>query len=214
MNIQILSHTSKPSESVGRLLEALGQQTTVFNYGCGVDKITQYQYFKDNNIPHPEWTIKKEDAKLWQTKGHVVIARERIKSQSGGGVHVVEPGQEIPDAKVYTRYEKKKREFRVNIFKDGVVNMREKVKQKKEGSSFIRNTANGYTTTHCRPMTDKLRNQLKEIALKARAVSKSDFIGVDIAYNEYYDKLFVLEVNSGPSIEGSSVQEFVKAMQA
>lgn len=213
MSIQILSHTSTPSESVKRLLDALNQNLTVLNYGNGVDKLTQYAFFKEKNLSHPEWTTSKDEALQWQNEGHFVVARERIKSQAGGGVYVIEPGQLMPDAKVYTKYLKKKREFRVNIFKDKVVNIREKVKQKKEGSTYIRNTANGYTTTHCKPMSLSLTERLKALALEARKVSKSDFIGVDIGYNEFYDNAFVLEVNSGPSIEGSSVLDFVKAIQ-
>ena len=36
----------------------------------------------------------------------------------------------------------------------------------------------------------------------------------NIDYSEFYDKLYVLEVNSGPSIEGSSVSEFINAIKA
>jgi len=122
------------------------------------------------------------------------------------------PTDELPDAKVYTQYVKKKREFRVNVFQDKVVNLREKVRQSKGDGGYIRNQENGYTTTHCRPMPDSLNARLKQLALDARKISKSDFVGVDIIYNEFYDKLYVLEVNSGPSIEGSSVNDFVKVI--
>ena len=211
-SIQIISHTSKPSESVQRLLKALSVGQTVLNYGNGVDKLTQYQFFKENKIPHPEWTEDKAVAQSWQNKGIVVIARSKVKGQSGSGVAVVQPNEELPDAKVFTQYVKKKREFRVNIFQNKIVSFREKLRQNKVGEGFIRNKENGYTTTHCKPMTGSIKARLEQLSLEARKVSQSDFIGVDIIYNEFYDKLYVLEVNSGPSIEGSSVDAYVQAI--
>jgi hypothetical protein len=212
-NIEIISHTSKPSESVARLRKTLGQTAPkALQYGISVSKIEQYQFFKDNNIPHPQWSINKEEALQWQKEGDVVLARTTIKGQTGSGIIVVLPADVMPDAKVYTKYTKKKREFRVNIFQNKVVNLREKLKQTKEGLPYIRNKANGYTTAHCKPMTNALKSLLEKTALEARKVSPSDFVGVDICYNEFYNKVFVLEVNGGPSIEGSSVQEYIQTM--
>ena len=212
---EIISYTSQTSESVVRLKKALGQATPkALKYGISVSKIEQYQFFKDNNIPHPEWSINKEDALFWQQAGEIVLARATIKGQTGSGITVVQPNDEMPDAKVYTMYLKKKREFRVNIFQNQVVNLREKLKQKQEGLSYIRNKANGYTTAHCKPMTKDLKSLVESVALEARKASPSDFVGVDVGYNEFYNKVFVLEVNGGPSIEGSSVQEYIEAMYA
>lgn len=217
MTIQIVSHTSKPSESVGRLLKALNQSApTAFHYGNGVSKLDQYKFFKDKALPHPEWTQDAVLAKKWHAEGHTVLVRNRIKGQTGAGIQVVLPTEAFPtsEAKVYTKYIKKKREFRVNLFKHKFVNMREKLKQASSESkdSHIRSSANGFTTTHCRPMPEALRQRIIALAVAAAPVSESDFIGVDICYNEYKDLVFLLEVNSGPSIEGSSVNDFVKVM--
>lgn len=216
-SIQIISHTSLPSESVGRLLEALKQPApTVFHYGNGVNKLKQYEFFREHELPHPEWTLDPKVAKAWVKEGHTVLARKRIKGQTGAGIIVVKDLSEFPteEIKVFTKYIKKKREFRVNCFQHKVMNIREKKRQAgATGDTYIRNTANGYTTTHCGPMSPALRARIEDLASKACAVSPSDFIGVDICYNEFKDLVFVLEVNSGPSIEGSSIQDFVKAMQ-
>jgi len=216
--ITIVSHTSLPSESVGRLLAALSQPApTTFVYGKGVNKLKQYAFFKEKKLPHPEWTEDNEVANTWLAEGHTVIARKRIKGQTGAGIMVLKPGSTALDSeefKVFTKYIKKKREFRVNLFKHKVVNIREKVKVGPSGmDSHVRSSSNGYTTTHCRPMSEPLRDRLIALAEAASPVSESDFIGVDVCYNEYKDLLFLLEVNSGPSIEGSSVKDFVKAMQ-
>lgn len=219
-SIQIISHTSLPSESVGRLLKALKQTAPVsFHYGKGVNKLEQYKFFKKKKLEHPEWTEDNEIANQWLAAGETVMARKRIKGQTGAGIVVLKPGPGSSDLvmkdeyKVFTKYIKKKREFRVNLFKHQFVNMREKVRATTASTdSHIRNSANGYTTTHCRPMPEALRQRIIALAVAAAPVSESDFIGVDICYNEYKDLVFLLEVNSGPSIEGSSVNDFVKAM--
>jgi hypothetical protein len=214
--MHIISHTSKRSESVTRLLEALGKEDAVLNYGCGVDKITQYKYFKENNIPAVEWTIDYVDARLWLEAGHTVMARTKTKGQAGSGLFVVSPPTTNlhyfeDEVKAFTKYISHKREFRVNLFKHKLVNVREKKKKVgfKGGDFHIRNLANGYTTAKC----SSYPTQIVALAEQASLCSGSDFIGVDVGYNELKDFAFVIEVNSGPSIEGSSVQDFVKAIQ-
>jgi len=212
--MHIISHTTKKSESVSRLLEALKQDNTVLNYGCGIDKITQYEFFKEQGIPSIEFTTDYDRAQEWLSSGYTVIARDKIKGQTGSGIVVVKPGTAtfLPeDAKVFTKYISHKREFRVNLFKHKLVNVREKKKIVgfKGGDFHIRNLTNGYITAKC----SSYPHQIVELAEKASLCSESDFIGVDIGYNELKDFAFVIEVNSGPSIEGSSVQDFVKAIK-
>lgn len=211
--IKIVSHTSEPSESVARLNEKLGtvnQDVVEFHYGKGVNKLKQYEFFKANDIPHAPFSTKIEDAKKWLKQGHAVVCREFVKGQGGHGLHIADSLDSLVDAKVYTKYMKKKREFRVNLFKHKVVNIREKIG--KAGKWNICTQANGFTTTFVKtPISNE--EYLRNIAEQASHVSSSDFIGVDVGYNQFYDEYFVLEVNSGPSIEGQSVNDFVKAMQ-
>lgn len=212
MNVQIVSHTSLPSESVQRLQEVLGApKVTLLHYGKGVSKLEQYLYFKENTIPSVEYTEDYVIAYNWLEDGYTVMCRKRIKGQTGAGIIVAKPSDEaLPDAKVYTKYISHKREFRVNLFQHTVVNVREKVKMKgTKGDFHIRNIANGYTTAIC----TEYPKQLIELAEKASKVSSSDFTGVDIGYNELKDMAFVIEVNSGPSIEGSSVGAFVSMIK-
>ena len=216
MSIVIVQHTKTPSESVERLLNKLGEEPKILHYGKAVDKLTQYQFFKEHGIPHPEWSINVEDANSWLANGSTVFGRRQIKTSGGSGIEILEEPLEesCEDFKVFTKYIKKKREFRVNLFQHKIINIREKVKEAgKEGNSMIRNKANGFTTTHCKPMSEELTSMVKDWAMQASMVSDSDFIGVDIGYNQFKNLVFVLEVNSGPSIEGKSVNDFVEAIQ-
>jgi hypothetical protein len=210
MNITIHQYTKTPNESVERLLAELGQEQTTLHYGKAVDKLEQYQYFLENNIPHPEWTQDHKKVVNWLSLGEKVVARRFTKSNKGVGIDILETLPEsLEEYKVFTLYKKKKREFRVNLFQHVVVNVREKLK-KGDGSSFIRNVANGWTTTH---LVSDVPEGLEELATRASKVSASDFIGVDVGWNASTNKLFVFEVNSGPSIEGSSVKDFANTIK-
>lgn len=210
--LKIVQHQKQASESIDRLLKELAiptNDTLTLNYGNAVLKTDQYQFFKDNNIPHPEWTTDPNVAKSWIRDGSIVVCRNRVRGQAGNGISLATTMDELVESKVYTKYIPKKREFRVNIFKDRVLNIREKVGGT-GANTKIRTPTNGYSTV-------KLRMEapagIEALALRAAKVSSSDFKGVDICYNQLRNYLFVLEVNSGPSIEGASVQEYAAAIR-
>ena len=181
-------------------------------YGNMADKLSQYQWFKDNEIPCPEWTTSRDQAVTWLQEGKTVFSRTLLRASEGRGIRVAETVDQLVTAPVYTKYEKKKREFRVHIFKDKVVACVEKRKRKEfqgDRDHKIRNLANGYV--FCRSVTD-IPDGLHDLAVKASKVTASDFKGVDIGYNEKQNKLFVIEVNSAPGIEGSNVDAYVQAI--
>jgi len=112
---------------------------------------------------------------------------------------------------VYTKYKKKKREFRVHVYKDTVVRVVEKKLRKDwDGprEAKIRNLANGYVFCSCEQEPEGIR----ELAIKAAGVVQSDFKGVDIGYNEKQNELFCIEVNSAPGLQGSNVDAYVNAI--
>ena len=109
-------------------------------------------------------------------------------------------------------YKKKKREFRVHIFKDQVVSVTEKKRKKEfdgDRDTKIRNLRNGYI--FCQEVSDEPAG-LRELALRAAKVSHSDFRGVDIGYNEKNNDLFIIEVNSAPGIQGTNLVKYTGAI--
>lgn len=218
MELNIISHTSEKSDSVERLTNELElnnkRKPQEIHYGIAVDKLTQYKFYQEKGIPALPWTTDPREAQKWLDAGETVMARTRIKGQTGKGIVVVKPGDKLPEAKVYTKYLTHKREFRVNLFKGQVVNFREKLKMiGSEGDFHIRNRGNGYTTAHPKPLEAHMREALYRMAQQAAAVSPSDIVGVDVGYNVDRQSLFVIEVNGGPSIEGSTVREMATAIK-
>lgn len=181
-------------------------------YGDQKGKIEQYNYFANEHIPALQFTQSIEEAKEW-AKTATVVCRKLTHASEGKGIVVAETPQEVVAAPVYTLYRKKKKEFRIHIFKDKVVHVLEKrMKQGVEhGDTKIRNTANGYV--FCSENVVEPEG-IRELALKASKVTKSDFKGVDIGYNEAKKELFVIECNSAPGIEGTNVKRYVDVICA
>lgn len=187
-------------------------------YGHSVDKLTQYRWFQQKGLSALEFTTSPEEAQMWlnSTDFHV-FGRKFLNSSCGKGIVVFEPGDGIGPAgicPVYTKYKKKKREFRVHIFKDKVVAVTEKKRRagfEGQRDTKIRNLINGYV--FCQTVNNEPVG-LRELALAASEVSPSDFKGVDIGYNEKNNDLFIIEVNSAPGIAGSNVTAYVAAITA
>ncbi len=224
MKIQLLAKNIKSNslrEVANHLSSALGYKvwrTTKVStkrkqlrYGGVVDKLSQYKWFTSNGIPCPEYTDDIEQAREWITEGHTVFCRTLTRASEGRGIVVATEVDHLCYAPVYTKYTKKKREFRVHIFKGNVVAVTEKRKKtawENGRDTKIRNLANGYV--FCHSITNPLPTGLLELAVLASNLVSSDFIGVDLIHNEKQDQLYVIEVNSAPGISGSNVDSYVQ----
>jgi glutathione synthase/RimK-type ligase-like ATP-grasp enzyme len=227
--LQLLStNSTKGSQSLKQLAIALSQQvgykvlrTTKVNpkriqlkYGNSTDKLSQYKWFQQQGLSALEFTTDSSTVLDWMEDGFTVFGRKLLNSSCGKGIVVIEPETQLPYPylPVYTKYKKKKREFRVHVFKGVVVSVTEK-KRKADWTDArdtkIRNLANGYV--FCQEVTNEPEG-LRELALKAAAVVQSDFKGVDIGYNEKKDDLFIIEVNSAPGICGSNIGKYVQGI--
>lgn len=187
-----------------------------FQYGAGVDKLTQYKWFEAQGIPALSFTTDTQTAIQWCVEGNTVFGRKFLNSSCGKGIVVFDKATAaaIHGCPVYTLYKKKKREFRVHVFKDQVVTVVEKKRRKGfegEQDTKIRNLANGYV------FVQNVENEpegLRALAIKAAAISPSHFRGVDIGYNEKNNELFVIEVNSAPGIQGSNIGKYLEVIKS
>jgi glutathione synthase/RimK-type ligase-like ATP-grasp enzyme len=229
MKLQLLStNSTKGSQSLKQLALALTHtvgykvlRTTKINtkrkqlkYGNSVNKLQQYQWFKEQGLSALEFTTDSNEAMGWAVDGSTVFGRKLLSSSCGKGIVVFdkETAAAIHGCPVYTKYKKKKREFRVHVFKGVVVSVTEK--KRKSGwtgqqDTKIRNLANGYV--FCQEVTNEPEG-LRELALKAATVVQSDFKGVDVGYNEKNNDLFIIEVNSAPGITGSNINKYVQGI--
>lgn len=215
------------SRSAKALAEALSQKVgykvfrarpasvgrrVAFQLREGTDKLTQFRRFNEAGISTPEFCTDRGTAAGWISDGSAVVCRTLLRASEGRGIVVAENEEQLVPAPLYTRYVKKKKEFRVHVFSGQVIDVQEKRKRsghEGERDTRIRNLANGYV--FCRD------NIAEPVGLRDIAVSATTALGyalgaVDIGYNERDNRLFVLEVNATPGMEGTTLENYSNAI--
>lgn len=181
----------------------------------GIDKLTQFQRFTAAGVSCPKFTTDSSKlGELNEFKNQQYVARKLLNSSEGKGIVIFGEADAIPNAPMYTQYVPKKREFRVHVFNNVVIDVSEKRKKKEFNAeardTHVRNLANGYV--FCRD------NIAEPDSLRPTAVDAVKSLGrsqgaVDIIFNEKLDRCFVLEVNSNPGMEGTTLQRYAAAIK-
>ena len=180
-------------------------------YGDQRDKLTQYKYFRDNELNFPEFTESKKLAQiLMHGNKQPIVCRTLLRAKSGKGIVIADTVEQLVDAPVYVIYQKKTNEYRVNLFKGEVVCIREKRLrkgyEKPEGrDGRVRSHDNGYV--FCEPL-EALPEEVIAMAKAAAKMTSSDIVGVDIAFHKPTNYWFMLEVNSAPGMEGKTIEQY------
>lgn len=182
-----------------------------------------YNYKKDiGPLPFntPDAFFSHREAQQWLHEGEgtrTLVARTLVASHEGQGIVLCENPLDVIQAPLYTAYVKKKWEFRCHIFKDTCIGLVKKVKKRGyEGdrNTRIRNTANGYVfAAHFDDVPQKVRNEVVDQSVAAIKFFGLDFGAVDVIYNEYQDKVYILEINTAPGIEGRTIQTYTDAIK-
>lgn len=184
------------------------------------NKIKFFELMKDK-INLPDFTTDVEEAYKWAEEGSTVFLRSKINGHSGEGIQIFEPDQ-VGDFEHFkswcgrcnvmfaTKYIPKKEEYRVHVVNGEVIDVRRKVKKQgvKVEEWKIRSYRNGFVfqKDNINPHPDVL-----EQAVKAVRECKLNFGAVDVIWNNYREKAYVLEINTAPGLEGSTIEEYSKA---
>lgn len=183
---------------------------------CKLKTFEAFAARRDLNVSAPEFTTDIAIAKQWQASGSIIVARSVLRGNSGEGITVVDDQRDlstIPDVKLWVKYIKKKHEYRVHVMQGKVIHVQ--IKKLRTGAESeeprIRNTANGYVFCCREGIT--ANTQRDELAVKAVSTLGLDFGAVDLIYNQHMDKYFVLEVNTAPGLEGTTLERYAKAFR-
>jgi hypothetical protein len=165
----------------------------------------------------PDWTADIAVAQTWLTEGHCVVERHKLTGNSGEGIRIVgeEEEAELTPAPLYTKYFKKKAEFRVHIVGSEVILTQKKVKRAdvaaEEVNWKVRNHDGGFIFQQ-----NDIEVPAKVLAQAKLAINFTglDFGAVDIMYNEREDEARILEVNTAPGLAGTTGEKYARALQA
>jgi glutathione synthase/RimK-type ligase-like ATP-grasp enzyme len=166
----------------------------------------------------PDWTTSASEAASWLRNDEckIVFARTVLAGHSGEGIVEYEDAallEEQPDNVLYVKYVPKRHEYRVHVSRrDGVFSVQRKARRHdfEEPNFRIRNHGNGFI--YAREGVVLPSEDAEAQAVKALEVTGLDFGAVDLIYNERRDLSYVLEINSAPGLEGTTVLEYQEAI--
>lgn len=182
----------------------------------GGNKLVAFRRFREAGLSIPDFTASYDEAMAWMGEGATVVCRTLLNAHSGRGIVLSsnESAKPLVRAPLYVKYKKKRKEFRVHVFKENVIDICEKRKLRLERrpelfDGYIRNRINGWV--FCRdgvvPPGD-----LAQLAIGACRSLNLDFGAVDIIWNERENKCYLLEVNTAPGLEGTTLTKYVNAI--
>lgn len=164
------------------------------------------------NVPIPDYTELREEALQWVRDGILVVGRTKLNGHSGAGIILAAREEDVPEnCPLYVKYIKKKFEFRVHVVFGNVIDVQQKRKRTDydgEVDYTVRNHHTGWV--YCREGLTPSED-MNNIAVAACATLGLDFGAVDIIYNQHHNQYTVLEVNTAPGLEGTSVSNYANA---
>ena len=187
--------------------------------GMASNKLTTLNKLSLAEISIPEYTTEYNVLSQWLENGHTVIARHSLNGHSGEGIQILRgPNDFTRDAPLYTKYKKKRSEYRVHVFNGTVIDVQEKRKQanfeRTDDQALVRSHQNGWI--FCREdiefETENHKVRLHGIACMAILALGLQFGAVDIIYNQRDDNYYVLEINTAPGLEGTTLNTYVDAI--
>lgn len=168
----------------------------------------------------PDWTTDIKIAMQWVADGSLVCARTILQGHSGAGLVIMskDNSKTFTKAPLYTRYIPKQDEYRIHVVNNEIIDVQRKAIrpgwiEEHDGAKpnfHIRNLANGfiYVRNDVNPP-----DIVKQEALKAITASGLVFGAVDVIYNSKRKSAYVLEINTAPGLEGTSVQNYANALR-
>ena len=154
----------------------------------------------------PDWTTSVREARNWYADGNDVVCRHVLQGHSGDGLELVKFNEDInardavPKAPLYTKYSKKKDEYRVHVVAGKAIFVQRKAVQHSTSSANyqIRNVANGFVFA-----TRDLSPDPSVISSAVNAVNALglDFGAADVMWNQRRNTATVIEVNTACALE-------------
>lgn len=148
--------------------------------------------------------------------GFPIVCRTKLRGHSGDGIVIANNDDELVDAPLYTKYVKKKDEYRVHVMQHGdycgaFLIQRKARKLDVENPDWqIRNLAGGFVFTEV-DMADTPEDVITQACAALKALNL-DFGGVDVLWNEKEGKAYVLETNTACGLEERTAERYKSAL--
>lgn len=184
--------------------------------GKASNKLTALTIMKAAGVNTPEFTHDINVAKSWiEDDDRIVLCRTMLRANSGRGIVIAKEVTELVAAPLYVKYVRKEKEYRLHVFNGQVIDMVEKRRRRgfqENGiyNKYIRSYEQGWIMARDNVV---VADVVKEQALKAVAALGLDFGAVDIVLKKDNNVPYVLEVNTAPGIQGTTLENYKRAIQ-
>ncbi len=174
----------------------------------------------DNPLSYVPFTTDRLTASQWLNDGNVVC-RTLLSASSGRGIVIATNQEELVDAPLYTKYIKKKYELRVHIVQGRPIYIQQKKRLSTEQlearglvdrNKYIRNLENGYIFSSELSISEAAKNEAILQSNRAIIALGLDFGAVDVIVTKD-DEVFILEVNTAPGLEGTTLTRYYEAFK-
>lgn len=171
------------------------------------DKKKFFAHAKDaTTFSVPEHTTSKKEAEEYKT----CVCRHILSGSGGKGIEIIERGETLPSAPLYVKYIPKEAEYRAHIYKGKVIDWQRKIRDPdKEPTNWkVRNHDNGFI--FARNSSKPMPKEAGDAAIEAVKYFELDFGAVDLIVTKS-GKVYVLEINTAPGLEGTTLESYRKA---
>ena len=186
--------------------------------GTATNKLKFFSHIsKTNQELLPQWAKDIKTAGSWIAEGYMVVCRTILTGHSGKGIILARNKEELVKAPLYVFYTKKQDEYRVHVFSGKVIDIQRKARRRdipdNQVDWRIRNHDNGFIYMREGINQIPYLKQMKEMAIKVVELTELDFGAVDRIYNADRGRLYVLEINTAPGLEGTTLMSYTEAMR-
>lgn len=162
-------------------------------------------------VPTLHYTVSPTEAEQLLEEGNVIFARHRLNGRSGQGIQVIQPGDSLPYAPLYTVFFDKVTEYRVHATHTDVFDFQAKLKrQGQDADRYVHNYDNG--RVFCRNNIE-LPDSAAEASVAAVNALGLDFGAVDVGVDSEGNAA-VFEVNSAPSLQGKTLKSYTRMIRS
>jgi glutathione synthase/RimK-type ligase-like ATP-grasp enzyme len=157
---------------------------------------------------------------FWERKENIpadaypIVCRTILSGHSGAGIVIANNADELVDAPLYVKYIKKEQEYRVHVAGGRKIAVQRKARLRSvpdaEVNWLVRNHSNGFVFARNGFVTPE---QVVDVAIRAVVASGLDFGAADVVFNGDQQRAYVLEINTAPGLEGSTINDYVNYFQ-
>lgn len=196
----------------------------VVNYGLCIQDVSNKLSFFQNatcgtveNLRSIPCAYSPEAAcEFFQKEKDIVVARHVLNGHSGQGVELFKDSDSLMQgrhAALYTKYIPKKNEYRIHVFGNDVIHVQRKARKKDvpddQVNWQIRNHANGFIFAQ---ENVDVPDDIKEDAISWVSHYGLHFGALDVIHSTD-GNWYLLEINTAPGIEGTTLTKYVNAFK-